>query len=564
MASVFKRSYAFYNRQYQARPILTICTTNAILAGISDSLTQKYLAPAEPAAKHAAQSLKQRTREEVEELGQDVEQSWHVKKQEGAEAIDNLKDKAQTKAENATESIKGAAQSAKDSAADKIKGGVEGTRESVKDSVKNMKDKGAAYAKGSANYIKESVDEVKDHAKTMGEQTVKEVKERGMEGAKDMAEGYKKIGSEMVEIGKQKVKDHMPDGHTAQSVKDKGAQYAKDTAQSAKDYAESVKDRGVAHAKDAAQSIKGSAESAKDRGMAHAKDSAQSIRDSAESAKDSAEGHARGVVQSVKDSAKDMKDKGVSYAKGSANYIKESVDEVKDHAKTMGEQTVKEVKERGMEGAKDMAEGYKKIGSEMVEIGKQKVKDNMPDTGAMTMQSSGTPPLDYSRMGRFMLYNFSVAPLIHTWYTFLDRRFPLLSNSNPAVNSQVVSKMPPPAQTSRMVQAMTPALKRVVADQTLFAPVGLALLFSGLTVLEGGGVPEIKEKLNNTYIDALKANYMVWPLVQLVNFSVMPLNLRLPFVSAVGIAWNAYLSLTNAKGRQATPPPDMDDLAASS
>ncbi|KAK3809563.1 MAG: hypothetical protein J3Q66DRAFT_287942 [Benniella sp.] len=148
----------------------------------------------------------------------------------------------------------------------------------------------------------------------------------------------------------------------------------------------------------------------------------------------------------------------------------------------------------------------------MLQAGKEKVTD--------------ATSFDLPRTGRFVLYNFSVAPLIHTWYSFLDRNFPITNTT---------------ATTTKLAHTMTPALKRMMADQVLFAPVGLALLFSGLTVLEGGGVQEIKDKLNTTYLSTLKANYAIWPAVQLVNFSVMPLQLRLPFVSAVGIVWNAYV-----------------------
>ncbi|KAF9962959.1 hypothetical protein BGZ70_007755 [Mortierella alpina] len=139
-----------------------------------------------------------------------------------------------------------------------------------------------------------------------------------------------------------------------------------------------------------------------------------------------------------------------------------------------------------------------------------------PDLQPVAPSPSQPPPLDLPRMGRFMLYNFSVAPVIHTWYSVLDKNFPLKSVSASASNSTL---------RPRLLQAMAPALKRMGADQIFFAPIGLALLFSGLT----------------TYLSTLKANYAVWPLVQLVNFGVMPLQLRLPFVSVVGIAWNAYL-----------------------
>ncbi|KAI7820783.1 hypothetical protein BC939DRAFT_425626 [Gamsiella multidivaricata] len=244
--------------------------------------------------------------------------------------------------------------------------------------------------------------------------------------------------------------------------------------------------------------------------------------------------HAKDRVKEGVEHAKDKVKQGVTHAK-------ETVEAGVDHVKTFGQQTTKEVRERGMEGARDMAEGYQKAGQEMIQGGKDAVKERMPSTSDSSF--------DFARMGRFMLYNFSVAPIIHGWYTVLDKKFPIQSTSNPAVSSVAATKIPAP--NSKFVQTMTPALKRMVGDQVLFAPVGLALLFSGLTVLEGGGIEEIKDKLNSTYIDALKANYAVWPLVQLVNFSVMPLQLRLPFVSVVGIAWNAYLSFANNKGRLA-------------
>lgn len=172
----------------------------------------------------------------------------------------------------------------------------------------------------------------------------------------------------------------------------------------------------------------------------------------------SAQGHARPA--SIRS--------GVAHAKDKAKSAKESIEAGADHVKTFGEQTVKEVQGRGLEGAKDMAEGYKKAGQEMLLSGKEK--------------AAAATSFDLPRTGRFVLYNFSIAPLIHTWYSFLDRNFPITNTTA--------------TTTTRLAQTMTPALKRMMADQILFAPVGLALLFSGLTVLEGGGVQEIKDKLD--------------------------------------------------------------------
>jgi hypothetical protein len=133
------------------------------------------------------------------------------------------------------------------------------------------------------------------------------------------------------------------------------------------------------------------------------------------------------------------------------------------------------------------------------------------------------PPFDFERLTRFMSYGFLMAPVQHKWFGFLSRTFPVTKTS-----------------------AMVPVLKRVAFDQLLFAPVGLACFFTFMTVAEGGGKKAVARKFQDVYVPALKANYMVWPAVQIINFRVMPIQLQIPFVSTVGIAWTAYLSLTNS------------------
>lgn len=91
---------------------------------------------------------------------------------------------------------------------------------------------------------------------------------------------------------------------------------------------------------------------------------------------------------------------------------------------------------------------------------------------------------------------------------------------------------------------------------------GLACFFTFMTVAEGGGKRAVQRKFQDIYVPALKANWMVWPTVQIINFRIMPIQYQIvstiskpiqltltfaqPFVSTVGIAWTAYLSLTNS------------------
>ncbi|KAI8997522.1 hypothetical protein BDB01DRAFT_771437 [Pilobolus umbonatus] len=147
-----------------------------------------------------------------------------------------------------------------------------------------------------------------------------------------------------------------------------------------------------------------------------------------------------------------------------------------------------------------------------------------------------TSKWDYMRTLRFAAYNFCVAPLGGKWYIFLDKYFPM------PVITNTVSKA---VQNQLMRQSNKMAIKRMVTDQMLFAPAGLVVFFTAMGFSEGGGWDGVKEKFRDAYAPALIANYKIWPLVQLVNFKFMPLQYRLPFVSSLGVLWNAYLSWLN-------------------
>ncbi|RDA94057.1 hypothetical protein CP533_5279 [Ophiocordyceps camponoti-saundersi (nom. inval.)] len=141
----------------------------------------------------------------------------------------------------------------------------------------------------------------------------------------------------------------------------------------------------------------------------------------------------------------------------------------------------------------------------------------------LPISKSAPPEFDFERLTRFMAYGFCVAPLQFKWFRFLERAFPMTKTS-----------------------AFGPAMKRVVFDQFVYAPFGVGLFFVAMTVAEGGGRRAVSNKLRDMYVPTLKANYVVWPAVQVVNFRLMPVQFQLPFVSTIGIAWTAYLSLTNA------------------
>ncbi|KAI9784541.1 MAG: hypothetical protein M1816_000807 [Peltula sp. TS41687] len=158
-----------------------------------------------------------------------------------------------------------------------------------------------------------------------------------------------------------------------------------------------------------------------------------------------------------------------------------------------------------------------------IEIHELDEKNPLSPTELIPPSKRLPPPFDFERLTRFMSYGFMMAPVQFKWFQFLSRAFPITKAAG-----------------------LTAAFKRVAMDQLIMAPAGLACFFTFMTVAEGGGKRAVARKFQDVYVPALKANYVIWPTVQLLNFRVVPLQFQLPLVSTISIAWTAYLSLTNS------------------
>lgn len=139
-----------------------------------------------------------------------------------------------------------------------------------------------------------------------------------------------------------------------------------------------------------------------------------------------------------------------------------------------------------------------------IEIRELDRKNPMIDRDLIPDSQNLPPPFDFERLTRFMGYGFCIAPLQFRWFKFLERVFPMSKTS-----------------------AFGPAMKRVALDQLVFAPFGVGLFFTVMTIAEGGGRRAVSNKLRDMYVPTLKANYVVWPAVQVINFRLMPVQFQL-------------------------------------
>lgn len=135
------------------------------------------------------------------------------------------------------------------------------------------------------------------------------------------------------------------------------------------------------------------------------------------------------------------------------------------------------------------------------------------------VDKKGLDKHDWARTGRMALYGGAIfGPAATTWYGILQRHVVL--------------------KTMRATLAA-----RVAADQCLFTPTHLFAFLSSMAIMEG---TDPVEKLRTSFLASYKANLMIWPLVQAVNFSIVPLEHRVLVVNFVSLGWNCLLSLINS------------------
>ncbi|KAK8386602.1 hypothetical protein O3P69_017827 [Scylla paramamosain] len=124
---------------------------------------------------------------------------------------------------------------------------------------------------------------------------------------------------------------------------------------------------------------------------------------------------------------------------------------------------------------------------------------------------------EWRRTARFFaLGTFFVAPVLTKWYGLLDHKF----GSGKGIS----------------------AFKKVASDQLIFAPSFLGVFMSVLGITQGHSIPHIQQEIKTNYKDIILVNWSVWPAVQIINFSFVPLHHQVLVVQTFALFWNTYLA----------------------
>jgi len=159
-------------------------------------------------------------------------------------------------------------------------------------------------------------------------------------------------------------------------------------------------------------------------------------------------------------------------------------------------------------------------------------------TGNVVTQKffEGQPRMNQTRALKFVIFSLMLTPLSHYWYLLLDAVFPKEtrkeneSKKGGSINANII--------------------KKLLADELLYDPFCLLFFFTVIGVLDGQNWAQIVQRIKSSYWTTQKMSWRVWPLVQLVNFSIVPGHLRLPFINLVSFFWGIFLQI--AAGRKSS------------
>ena len=92
------------------------------------------------------------------------------------------------------------------------------------------------------------------------------------------------------------------------------------------------------------------------------------------------------------------------------------------------------------------------------------------------------------------------------------------------------------------VKGLPSLLVKLAFDQTVGASVVISIFFLGMSVFEGKGLAAGITNWKERFWVALKGNWVLWPMANLLNYGLVPIKFQVLFSNVVALVWNSYLS----------------------
>ncbi|XP_053685973.1 mpv17-like protein isoform X1 [Sabethes cyaneus] len=142
-----------------------------------------------------------------------------------------------------------------------------------------------------------------------------------------------------------------------------------------------------------------------------------------------------------------------------------------------------------------------------------------------TLEGKDWRTYNYRQCLNFALFGtFFVAPTLYGWVKISSQMWPTMN--------------------------LKTGITKAIVEQFSYGPFAGTSFFFGMSLLEqktiGEAVQEVKTKFPDTY----KVGICVWPVIQTINFSLIPEHNRVPFVSICSLLWTTFLAYMKQRNMQ--------------
>lgn len=124
--------------------------------------------------------------------------------------------------------------------------------------------------------------------------------------------------------------------------------------------------------------------------------------------------------------------------------------------------------------------------------------------------------IDLHRTSQMALSGFTTGIITHNWYKIIDR---------------VIT-----GRTFDMV------LKKICLDQFICSPIVILAFFGTVAIFEENPVENFTDEVKDKFWTLYKAEWVVWPPAQLINFYFLPTRFRVIYDNTISLGYDIYTS----------------------